>query len=158
MGGGGVSIPAKLGKMGYRFVMQGGKRHLAKEIGDKIVILGEKEAMEVLTKAVAGHHPIPKFLGGHWKQALYGLPDKIHRKFHDLLRAELQKRGLNLPVGGPKGSAQDWAAYFLKNPEAQRQAFDAVLEASRRIDTEYGTSIVRQFWSNIMCGQFTPIP
>lgn len=41
-----------------------------------------------------------------------------------------------------------------KNPNAQREAFDAVLEASRAIDVKHGTNITQDFWQNIMSGQF----
>ncbi len=44
------------------------------------------------------------------------------------------------------------------NPGMQRQAFDAVMEASRAIDVKHGTSIMRDVWANIMGGKFIPYP
>jgi len=44
------------------------------------------------------------------------------------------------------------------NPDAQRTAFDAILNASRAIDEKYGTQITQDVWQNIMQGNFTPYP
>jgi len=44
------------------------------------------------------------------------------------------------------------------NPGAQRQAFDAVLDASRYIDVKYSKSITQDVWQNIVNGSFTPYP
>jgi hypothetical protein len=41
---------------------------------------------------------------------------------------------------------------------AQRTAFDSILNASRAIDTKYGTQITQDVWENVMQGNFTPYP
>jgi len=44
------------------------------------------------------------------------------------------------------------------NLGAQRTAFDAVFDASRHIDTKYGTSITQDLWRNIMQGSYKAYP
>lgn len=105
--------------------------------------------------ARVGHHPIPKFMGGHDRQWL-SLPKKaIHTEFHQHLSASLAKRGLP-PMGGATGSTQAWKRYMSGHAGGQRQAFDAILDATRAIDTKYGTNLTRDVWRNIMRGDFDP--
>jgi hypothetical protein len=40
---------------------------------------------------------------------------------------------------------------------AQRQALDAILEASREIDRRHGTRLTQQVWENIVGRQFQPL-
>jgi hypothetical protein len=108
--------------------------------------------------ALHGHHPLPKFLGGDASQLLSKLDPKLHTEFHQLLRQNLKDAGIPLNVGGRGGSAADWAQYMQFNPAAQRTAFDSVLNASRAIDTKYGTQITQDVWRNVMQGNFTPYP
>jgi hypothetical protein len=108
--------------------------------------------------ALHGHHPLPKFLGGGASQLLSKLDPKLHTEFHQLLRQNLKDAGIPLNVGGRGGSAADWAQYMQFNPAAQRTAFDSVLNASRAIDTKYGTRITQDVWKNVMQGNFTPYP
>jgi hypothetical protein len=70
----------------------------------------------------------------------------------------LRNADIPLSVGGKGGSAADWEAYMLVNPGSQRKAFDAVLDASRYIDAQYGTKITQDVWQNIMQGSFTAYP
>jgi len=108
--------------------------------------------------ALNGHHPLPKFLGGDASQLLSKIDPKIHTEFHQILRQDLKDAGMPLRVGGKGGSAADWAQYMQFNPGAQRTAFDSVLNASRAIDTKYGTQITQDVWKNVMPGNFTPYP
>ena len=101
------------------------------------------------------HHAIPKFLGGVPRQILTKLPDNVHREYHRVLSRELRSRGLNLPVGGKRGSTQAWREFFERNPGTQDNAFDAVLAASRSIDAQYGTKITQDVWGNIQGDFFT---
>jgi hypothetical protein len=105
--------------------------------------------------ARVGHHPVPKFMGGHDIQPL-SLPRRaIHTEFHQVLSEGLEKRGLP-PMRGRTGSTKQWRQYMSENAGAQRQAFDAVLDASRAIDAKYGTNLTRDVWRNIMAGKFEP--
>ena len=100
------------------------------------------------------HHPIPMFLGGFKKgQQMSRLPVSVHGEFHSLLSEGLSKRDL-LPRGSQSGSTMKWIEHMAEHPNAQREAFDAVLEASRAIDVKHGTNITQDFWQNIMNGQF----
>lgn len=89
----------------------------------------EQEVAEITAKFLAtpfdSHHPLAKFLGGHRKQLLIELPEKVHQEFHTLLREELRNVGLLLPIGGKTGSTQAWAKYFRFDPARQGKAFDA---------------------------------
>lgn len=100
------------------------------------------------------HHSIPKVLGGFQKQLLTKLPSNVHIEFHQLLTQALRARGLP-PLGGKTGGKAFWGT---AGSTAQREAFNAVLDASRAIDVKYGTNIVHDFWQNIIGGQFTPLP
>jgi hypothetical protein len=104
------------------------------------------------------HHPLPKFLGGDTIQDLEDLAPNVHREFHRSLAARLKQAGIPLNVGGRGGSAADWARYMTANPGSQRKAFDAVLDASRQIDQQYGTSITEAVWRNVMNKAFTQFP
>ena len=104
------------------------------------------------------HHPLPKFLGGFLDQVRTKLSKPVHKEFHALLRNNLKNAGIPLNVGARGGSAADWARYMTANPDAQRKAFDAVLETSRAIDLKYGTKFVQDVWTNLICGNFTPYP
>ncbi|MCS7338576.1 MAG: RHS repeat-associated core domain-containing protein, partial [Verrucomicrobiae bacterium] len=118
-----------------------------------------KRGVELITEAFThSHHPIPKFLGGHADQVLSELDPNIHVEFHQLLGQNLKERGIPLNVGGIGGSAVDWRMYMWATPEAQRNAFDAVPETSRAIDTKYGTQLTQDVWKNILEGKFTPMP
>jgi len=100
------------------------------------------------------HHVIPKFLGGIDPQRLAHLTPEAHAGFHQILRARLLARGIDLPIGGVTGSTAVWRAFFTANPGSQFTAFGAVLEASKLTDSAYGTSLVREFWLNIANGNF----
>jgi hypothetical protein len=104
------------------------------------------------------HHSLPKFLGGFVDQVLTKLSKPVHKDFHSLLRENLKNAGIPLNVGGRGGSAADWARYMTADPDAQKKAFDAVLEASRAIDVKHGTNIVQDVWRNLIGGNFTPYP
>jgi hypothetical protein len=104
------------------------------------------------------HHPLPKFLGGDAKQVLSCVDPALHGEFHGAIRVNLKDAGIPLNVGGRGGSTFDWANYMKLNPGTQRQAFDAVLDASRYMDVKYGTSMTQDVWRNIMNGSFTPHP
>jgi RHS repeat-associated protein len=104
------------------------------------------------------HHALPKFLGGASKQVLSSLPRSVHREYHRVLAQNLRKAGIPLSVGGKGGSAADWAAYMRANPDAQRQAFDAVLETSRAIDQRFGSNITQDVWRNITEGAYVTYP
>ena len=101
-----------------------------------------------------GHHPIAKFLGGQARQVLTRLPQALHSEFHRRLALALKAKGLTLPIGGVRGSTMMWQALFENNPGSQRRAFDAILDVSRAMDTKYGTSIVQDFWNNVMNRRF----
>ncbi len=96
------------------------------------------------------HHALPKFLGGFNKQVLTKLTEKVHRAFHKQLRAELKKQGFHIPVGGRGGSANDWFRHFAANEGSQSRALQAVIDASRKIDKQYGTNILADVLKNII--------
>ena len=75
-----------------------------------------------------------------------------------MLREGLKDAGIPLNIGSKGGSALDWAAHFVQYPGTQRKAFDQVLKASRVIDAKYGTTLVQDFWRNVIEGKFTPYP
>lgn len=104
------------------------------------------------------HHLIPKFLGGDPKQPLIKITAGVHRELHRLLRENLRAAGITLNIGGRGGSRLDWARYMAANPGAQRQAMDAVLDASRTIDFRHGTNVTQAVWSNILNGLFATYP
>jgi len=105
-------------------------------------------------QVIHGHHPIPKFLGGHRQQALSRIGKEVHDDFHRRLRQSLRENGLSLNVGGIGGGGKDWAKSFRDNPENIRKAMDAVLDASRATDMKHGTSITQDVWNNVMHGNF----
>jgi hypothetical protein len=117
-----------------------------------------KIAGEFLAIPFDRHHPLPKFLGGETKQLLYKLPKELHEKFHAVLREDLKAAGLNLPIGGKKGSTGEWLRSFRENPGSQTKALDAVLKASRTIDKKYGTSLTRSTWNNLTNGNILFAP
>jgi hypothetical protein len=96
------------------------------------------------------HHPLPMFLGGDSKQALARIPKSVHDEFHAELRRELRAGGFNLPIGTKAGSTEKWLQHFEDNPGAQGRAFDAVLNASRAIDSKHGTEIASSVWKNLV--------
>lgn len=63
-----------------------------------------------------------------------------------------------LPDRGPKGSAALWDRYMASNPDSQRKAFDAVLDAAREVDFKYGTDITSKFWKNTINSNFKGDP
>jgi RHS repeat-associated protein len=105
-----------------------------------------------------GHHPIPKFLGGHEKQTLINLPSNVHTEFHSVLRTNLINAGFDLPIGGRTGSTQAWERLFRSTPGAQQRAFDAVRRASEHVDRRNGTSATRYFWNSIQNGDYFAWP
>jgi len=111
------------------------------------------KALQGLGKA--GHHPVPKFLGGLDAQSLAKIPKAAHKDLHELLHAALKKQGFELSAFGGKGSSiADWAAYLERNPGMQRKAFDTVLDVTRAVDMKHGTNITQEFWKNIMLKNF----
>ena len=131
--------------------------------GEHVYQVGELGLL--VHNACDGHHAIAKFLGGNKLQNLAHIPRSVHRELHSLLRSELRSAGIPLSVGGKGGSAADWARYMAANPGSQAVAFDAILNASRAIDTKWGTNTVQSFWRNLqsfwrnlMSGNFTPYP
>jgi hypothetical protein len=121
-------------------------------------ILRAARVAPVRAAATVKHHPLAEFLGGDTKQVLSRLDRALHGEFHSALRPNLKSARIPLNVGGRGGSTFDWARYMRANPGAQRQAFDAVLDASRYMDVKYGTSITHDVWQNIMNRSFTPYP
>ena len=102
------------------------------------------------------HHSIPKFLGGDLDQIISKkLDPAVHKELHDLLRQYLTQAGM---PDAANTSAQAWRNFFAANPGAQAKAFDAVLDASRKIDAKYGTQITQDFWKNLMQGNYTAHP
>lgn len=61
-------------------------------------------------------------------------------------------------MGGKGGSTQAWAEYFVRNPGAQRNAFDAVLKVARSMDGRYGTQLVKEAIQNYAKRSFVPYP
>jgi uncharacterized delta-60 repeat protein/RHS repeat-associated protein len=120
--------------------------------------MGTRAASAIAETAAHIHHALPKFLGGNTAQVLSRLHPSVHGEFHSLLSQNLKRAGIPLNVGGRGGSYADWARYMNLNPGAQRQAFDAVLDASRAIDVKYGTNITQDVWTNIMQSNFRPHP
>ena len=120
------------------------------------------DAAEIVGKFLATpfdrHHPLPMFLGGHQEQLLSKIPKSVHEEFHASLRQELRAKGLNLRIGGPEGSRDDWAVYLGKDATMQGKAFDAVLQASRAMDAKHGTSITEWVWKNLIGEKFFVFP
>jgi len=83
---------------------------------------------------------------------------KLHAKYHSLLAKKLKDADIPLPIGGKNGSTKAWAEFMRANPCAQRKAFDAVLEAARELDAQYGTEITQDVWRNIIAANFKPYP
>ncbi len=97
--------------------------------------------------ASQGHHPIPKFLGGNQKQNLITLAKDPHVEFHNQLNSSL-KDLFGMRGSGPGGGAADWQQFMTRNPGAQRQALDAVLNSARSVDAKYGTQLTSAVWDN----------
>lgn len=93
-------------------------------------------------------------MGGDKKQTLSVLDDLTHQSFHRTLSKELKDRGLP-PMGSSKGSKKSWRQLMKLDPDLQRKALDALLEASRKFDRRNGTNLVRYVWKNIIDGNFT---
>jgi hypothetical protein len=154
-----ASLSARLVARGYRFVIRGGQRVIVRATARGVVDLTEAEARQVLAEVVHLHHPIPRFLGGELDQTLYALARRTHiDEFHRFLRQGLRERGLNLPIGGPRGGTEQWVNAMMRNGDAQRHALDAVFEAARQVDQRNGTRLVQQVWENVLMGQFRARP
>ena len=80
---------------------------------------------------------------------------KEHDALHKALAEKLKEKGLDLPIGGKTGSTAEWQTLLQSDPNAMRNAYDAVLDASREIDAIHGTNITQDVWRNSMDG-FTP--
>ncbi|MFN0197437.1 MAG: polymorphic toxin-type HINT domain-containing protein, partial [Planctomycetaceae bacterium] len=102
------------------------------------------------------HHPIPKFLGGDDKQDLYKLGKKQHREFHKMLDTELKAKGFK--ISGLNGATEAWTKHFAKNAGSQKQAFDAVVKATKKFDLKFGKELTKQVRENMRNGQFKNIP
>ena len=105
-----------------------------------------------------GHHPIPKFLGGHERQFLAPLSKTAHAELHAVLRQGLKDAGFTLPIGGRTGSTRMWMEEFVRNPGSQQRAFEAVRRASEHVDRRYGTNATDYFWLNIQHQHYYPAP
>jgi hypothetical protein len=154
----GLQYSPEKGNYGYSWgteEISGGQQAMA--IG--MLFLPEFKSAKIVTQ---GHHPIPKFLGGNQQQLLTLLGPSVHNEFHLLLRKNLKDAGIPLNVGGRGGGAADWARYFNANPGSQRTALDAVLDSARSIDykygTQYGPQVTRDFWQNVLDGNFQTFP
>jgi hypothetical protein len=126
-----------------------------------LVAKTEQEAADIVAEFLKTtfnkHHPLPMFLGGHTQQLLAKIPESIHKEFHSALREELKKSGLTRRIGGPGGSAADWAEY-LGDESRQGLAFNAVLKAARAMDAKHGTEITRWVWANLLGENFFRLP
>ncbi len=89
----------------------------------------------------AGHHPFVQFMGGPLRQQLENLTRTLHVEFHRRLVVNLRNAGINLPVGGRRGSAQAWEEAFRRNPGLRDRAIDALRRTSSEFDREFGTAL-----------------
>jgi len=71
--------------------------------------------------ALQGHHAIPRFLGGNFRQTLSSIPRGIHQQFHARLRQELKRAGIPLNVGGRGGSIADLRRTICEQIPAHRR-------------------------------------
>ena len=94
-----------------------------------------------IEEAIERHHPIPKFMGGAANQDLVPLRQSLHRAFHQNLAAALRDDGTFPSVGGPKGSAADWAKHFETKDGSYEQAIEILRRVSGDFDDQFGTSI-----------------
>lgn len=101
------------------------------------------------------HHPLAKFLGGNFDQALIKIPRNIHKEFHAELLKELRAAGITLPVGTSAGSTKKWRDFFLANDGSQAKAFEAILKASKAIDDKHGTTLLNSAIINMLNKDFT---
>ena len=104
------------------------------------------------------HHPLAKFLGGHFDQTLIKIPREIHKEFHAELLKELRAAGFTLPIGSKSGSTEKWLAHFADNKGAQAKAFDAVLKVSGMIDERHGTNLKDFVIKNLANSEFSYYP
>ncbi|MBL0923785.1 MAG: hypothetical protein IBJ12_04860 [Sphingomonadaceae bacterium] len=88
------------------------------------------------------------------RKGLSTIPKNVHDELHRELRKLLRDSGFMRGIGGRGGSGFDWTEDFSQNPGSQRYALDAVLDASRRIDLQYGTNITQDVWYNVIHGKF----
>lgn len=106
--------------------------------------IGGVRATKAITKAIEEgierHHPHPRFLGGPSKQELYDLVRNMHVDFHGKLTAALKEAGFPR-VGGPGGSAKNWAEYFAENAGSREKAYEILRRVTRDFDEANGTSI-----------------
>jgi hypothetical protein len=103
-----------------------------------------------------GHHPIPKFMGGDDMQRLvpeWMLPDKLHKQYHSGLNRALRAEGFPADRARQGGEAA-WKIYMQQNPGSQMQAFDILIDYTRKFDAEHGTTILRRLEYNLGLGRY----
>lgn len=104
--------------------------------------LGYDIGPAVVRGIVHGHHPYPRFMGGPAEQELARLHQSLHSKFHDELGAGLKEAGFP-PVGGVRGSTDEWAKHFNDIPGSLDKATEVLRDVTRNFDKKNGTWITR---------------
>jgi hypothetical protein len=112
-----------------------GAAALVKELGYDI-------GPAVVRGIVHGHHPYPRFMGGSAEQELARLHQSLHSKFHGELGAGLKEAGFP-PVGGIRGSTEEWAKHFDDIPGSLDKATEVLRHVTRNFDKKNGTRIMR---------------
>ncbi len=108
----------------------------------------------------AGHHGIPKFLGGDEEQEMYGVESALHTgqgSFHEILRQALKDEGFP-PVGGTEGSILKWEQFFEERPGAQTKAFQVLYDVAKNYDFENQTQYLEYAFRNFEAGNFEVFP
>jgi hypothetical protein len=114
------------------------------------------EKATAIANGIEEHHGIPKFLGGDVIQDLIPLGTKHHDELHAMINMELKARGFGAENGSVNlnASREEWIDEFRRNPAMQKDALQAVLDASKAFDSKHGTSVARTVWNSLWEGQF----
>jgi hypothetical protein len=114
------------------------------------------ERTQSIVNGLEDHHTIPKFLGGFEIQELVPLGSMKHDELHALINQELKARGFGVANGGIalNASAEEWSEAFSLNIGMQKQALQAVLDASRKFDAQNGTNVATTMWNSLWSRRF----
>jgi len=107
-----------------------------------------------------GHHVIPKWAGGKWRQWLYrSMTKEQHNKLETIIRKRMHERFGNygLRIGGKGGKYKDIWGILEDNPGMQADVFDELLDIYREFDKYEGTELVQAFWTNLAGVKWNPL-
>jgi len=109
-------------------------------------------ALKMTGKAVQRlhkHHPFPKFLGGADDiDNLINLPCGQHTDLHNMIMEQLAKRKISRPA------KMKWSEFFEKNPGKQKEAMEALIDATEAFDKKHKTRVLDDLFETIIGGDW----